>query len=137
MPDDSIVSSFVRGRVQLIDHLSLEHVIYVPSLTCNLISITRLMDDYHCDISFSHSLCIIQDRSTRIAIGAGERRGGLFYWCDVPISSQLQISACREADCGICHSRLGHPSNHVLQSLPFIRSGSSGSSLNKACDVCH
>ena len=33
------------------------------------------------------------------------------------------------------HRRLGHPSNKVVQSLPFI--DKTGIVLDKACDVCH
>lgn len=33
------------------------------------------------------------------------------------------------------HQRLGHPSDKVVQSLPFV--SSSSIILNKACDVCH
>ncbi|GAA0165409.1 hypothetical protein LIER_39979 [Lithospermum erythrorhizon] len=80
LPDGSVIHATRRGRVRLSDTVSLQNVVYLPTLSCNLISTSKLMDDCSCDISSTHTLCIFQDRTTKIAIGAGERRDELYYF---------------------------------------------------------
>ncbi|GAA0149876.1 hypothetical protein LIER_37016 [Lithospermum erythrorhizon] len=109
LPDGSIIHSIRRGRVVLFDSLTLRNVPYVPNLHYNLISVSQLLAEHCCDIVFTHNLCYVQYRSARMVIGTD--------------TSELW------------HSRLGHLSEAVLKSLPFI--SSSTSALNKSCDTCH
>ena len=78
LPDGQSVVATVVGRVLLPRGLSLHHVLCVPSLTCNLISLSQLIDEINCIVHFSDSLCATQDLSSGNLIGAGERRDGLF-----------------------------------------------------------
>ena len=64
---------------ELNDELKLANVLYVPSLQCNLVSISQLIDEIDCIVYFTKKFCAIQDRSTRTVIGVGERREGLYY----------------------------------------------------------
>ncbi|CAH9101690.1 unnamed protein product [Cuscuta europaea] len=68
------------GRVFISANLILNNVLFVPCLTCNLISMARLVDDLNCDISFTNKLCVIHDLPTRTFIGVGERRGGVYFF---------------------------------------------------------
>ncbi|GAA0172898.1 hypothetical protein LIER_41421 [Lithospermum erythrorhizon] len=63
----------------------------------------------------------------------GEQRDGLYYIRDV--SLVLVCLSDGEDMVALWHKRLGHPSEKVVRSLPFIRSPSS--TLNKACGMCH
>ncbi|CAH9097350.1 unnamed protein product, partial [Cuscuta epithymum] len=65
------------GSVAISTRLKLIHVLLVPGLKCNLISLGKLIDDRKCDIFFTNDICVIQDLSTRMPIGVGERRGGV------------------------------------------------------------
>ncbi|GAA0139228.1 hypothetical protein LIER_00816 [Lithospermum erythrorhizon] len=130
-----IIHSTRRARVMLSNSLTLLNVLYVPNLHCNLISISQLLAEHCCDIVFTHNLCFVQDRSARMVIGAGERRDGLYYFCEVAVTPTTSLLAIQTAHLELWHSRLGDPFEAVLKSLPFI--SSSTSDLNKSCDTCH
>ena len=59
--------------------LKIENVLYVPGLNCNLISISQLIDETNCVLHFTDILCVMQDRTLKMLIGAGERRDGLYF----------------------------------------------------------
>jgi len=56
---------------------------------------------------------VIQDRASRILIGAGEQREGVYYY-KKSLSEQANAVNTR---C-LWHNHLGHPSNEVLSLLP-------------------
>lgn len=66
-----------QGQVTLDGGLTLQNVLFVPKLTCNLLSGPQLIDDNKCIVRFSDSFCVTHDRCSGSLIGAGERRGGL------------------------------------------------------------
>ena len=43
LPDGAVIEAFTRGQVHLTNKLILQDVLYVPHLTCNLISVSRLL----------------------------------------------------------------------------------------------
>lgn len=49
----------MKGRVVLSDEITLFDVLYVPNLTCNLISISQLVVDLNCQILCTNELCVI------------------------------------------------------------------------------
>ena len=51
--------------------LPLTFVLYVPDTPFNLISISKLIHDFNCSITSSHSFVTLQDRSTGRTIGIG------------------------------------------------------------------
>ena len=63
----------------------------------------------------------------------GEGRDGLYYFRDFPKIGALNINGVSSLD--LWCQRLGHPSDKVARSLPFLVKSSSIS--KKACDVCH
>ncbi|KAK3030496.1 hypothetical protein RJ639_038802 [Escallonia herrerae] len=67
-------SSIVLGR-----NLILKDGLYVPGLICNLISVSQLIDHSDCFVQFTISLCVIQGRTLRMLIGAGERGWTLLF----------------------------------------------------------
>ncbi|KAH9672345.1 hypothetical protein KPL70_017686 [Citrus sinensis] len=133
LPDGNVTIANTKGTVVLASHLRLNNVLFMPSLTCNLISVSQLIRDVNCFIQFYDQLCVIQDRITRMLIGAGEQREGLYYFWDIGSASGLSSVANRA--CDLWHRRLGHPSSKVVQLLPFIDSASCLSSFQN-CDVC-
>ncbi|KAL2941173.1 Retrovirus-related Pol polyprotein from transposon RE1 [Bienertia sinuspersici] len=134
LPDGSHAMATTEGCVFLADNIILEHVLFVPQLNCNLISVSKMIDDSQCFVQFTDSLCAIQDRLSRSLIGAGERIDGLYYFQRLP-------KVCAVTNTGVStfelwHRRMGHPSDNIVKLVPAICRRSTSQSLNKACIVC-
>ncbi|GKA02570.1 retrovirus-related pol polyprotein from transposon TNT 1-94 [Tanacetum coccineum] len=66
-----------EGTVTLDDKITLKNVLYVPDLMCNLILVYQLLDDYDGVAQFTNKFYVMEDRTSRMLIGAGEQREGL------------------------------------------------------------
>ena len=134
LPDGSSALAVKEGTTVLDGDLCLENVLYVPGLTCNLISVSQLIDQYDCFVLFTKKLCVIQGHTSRMLIGAGERRDGLYYFKGIPQINTMKIS--NKASLDLWHQRLGHPSLRITKLVPEVHSSNQENSLNKNCDVC-
>ena len=86
--------------------LPLTSVLYVPDSPFNLISISKLIHDLNCSITFSHSSVTLQDRSTRKMIGIGHLQR-------IPSST-----VCTSTDEPLLvHRRLDHPNICKLRKI--------------------
>ena len=101
------------GTIVLSPNIALSSCLYVPSVSFNLISVSKLIKDLNCTITFSSSSVLIQDMKTQTTIGGGHERRGLYYQ-DVPVSS---TSCSALVDPLHVHCRLGHPSLDKLKSM--------------------
>lgn len=108
-----------EGRIWLSNDLILEHVLFVPQLKCNLISVSKMIDDSNCFVRFTTSLCAIQDQHSGSLIGAGERKDGLHYFRRIPTVCVVQVPGL--SDFELWHRRLGHPSDRVVKLVPVVR----------------
>lgn len=59
VPDGSNTAATKEGTVMIGNDLVLQNVLYVPGLTCNLISVSQLMDNSNCFVQFTNNLCVI------------------------------------------------------------------------------
>ncbi|CAH9086080.1 unnamed protein product [Cuscuta europaea] len=134
LPDGRIVTATMEGSVCLSPTLSLEHVLYVPVLHCHLISVAKLIDQMACTVSFTNSLCAIQDLHPRNLIGSGERRDGLFYFRGVPTVHAIIERELMNFE--LWRRRLGNPSDRVVKLVPGVSSSVFCKKLNKARAVC-
>nr|KYP49194.1 hypothetical protein KK1_029129 [Cajanus cajan] len=50
LPDGKQISATREGTVVISYTLKLNHVLYVPSLKCNLISVSQLIDELNCKV---------------------------------------------------------------------------------------
>jgi len=80
LPNDSQTVATKVGTTRLDDKMSLKDVLSVPGLTCNLLSVSQLIDDSDCIAPFSKHGYVLQDRTSKMLIGAGERRDGLYFF---------------------------------------------------------
>ncbi|KAL2922825.1 Retrovirus-related Pol polyprotein from transposon TNT 1-94 [Bienertia sinuspersici] len=134
LPDGVLVNATKEGRVSLAAGLILEHVLFVPQLTCNLISVSKMIDDSYCYVRFTNTLCAIQDQRSGSLIGGGERIDGLYYFRRIPKVCVVQSPEISTFE--LWHRRLGHPSDKVVKLLPAVSNSSSSKFLHKACDIC-
>ncbi|KAL8140478.1 hypothetical protein V2J09_006499 [Rumex salicifolius] len=72
MPNGNSARATMRGTVIVVGKMPHRNVLFVPNLTCELISVTRLVDETDCVVVFSKNVCIIQDRSMKRLIGADD-----------------------------------------------------------------
>ena len=79
LPNGQHTTTTKEDNVLLSDTLTLTNVLYVPSLNCNLVSVSQLVNESNRVIAFSDKFCVIQDHTTRTLIGMGEQREGLYY----------------------------------------------------------
>ncbi|KAJ8618561.1 hypothetical protein MRB53_014747 [Persea americana] len=75
LPDGEKTSAVKEGSCVIQSGLTLHHVLFVPNLAVNLISVSKLICDANCFVTFTDRLCILQDRTTRSPIGLGYPHG--------------------------------------------------------------
>jgi Reverse transcriptase (RNA-dependent DNA polymerase)/GAG-pre-integrase domain/gag-polypeptide of LTR copia-type len=85
--------------------LFLNHVLHVPAIRKNLISLSKLILDNDILIEFQFSTCIIKDRLTKIPILHATLTNGLYLVTTAP-----QVFVGERVSADIWHARLGHPS---------------------------
>ncbi|KAH9689176.1 retrovirus-related pol polyprotein from transposon RE1 [Citrus sinensis] len=56
----------------------LNHVLHVPAITKNLISVSKLLADNNVFIEFYNHVCFVKDKTSRITLLKGIARGGLY-----------------------------------------------------------
>ena len=116
------------GSARPLPSLSLTSVLYVPDSPFNIISVSKLIHDLNCSITFSHSSVNLQDQSTRRTIGIGHESQGLYHLSSTPSS----IVCTSTDDPLLVHRRLNHPNISKLQKM--VSRFSSLSSLE--CESC-
>nr|GEX89942.1 retrovirus-related Pol polyprotein from transposon TNT 1-94 [Tanacetum cinerariifolium] len=132
LPDGYIAMAKKKGDVRFDNGFILKNVLYVPGLTCNLLSVPQLLDEGNCIVQFTPNICVIQDFTSRTVIGACERRnGGLFYFREVPTTQVFKTTTTTFIPFDLWHKLLGHPSLEVLNLNKKDRE------LSQSCDVCH
>ncbi|XP_010257798.1 PREDICTED: uncharacterized protein LOC104597773 [Nelumbo nucifera] len=103
LPDGKATIAEKEGTIALDDHLKLTSVLYVPSLNCKLLSVSQLIEESNYIVQFTNKFCVIQDRTTRMLIGAGEQREGLYYFQSIASTRAMKTIECRTSD--IWHQR--------------------------------
>ena len=83
LPDGKSALAIKQGDLCLGGDLWLKGVLYSKDLTCSLISVAKLLKVVKGSITFTDELCILQDRTTKTLIGAGEECGGVYVFRDV------------------------------------------------------
>ncbi|KAL0427097.1 UNVERIFIED_CONTAM: hypothetical protein Slati_2884500 [Sesamum latifolium] len=109
LPNRTCTNAVKKGSVILGDKLRLDHVLYVPQLSCNLISLASIINDLHCFVTLTDKLCVIQDRISRTLIGVGKQKDGIYLLSyEAPVKS-YHTSATSNYQ--LWHRRLGHASS--------------------------
>ncbi|CAA7022560.1 unnamed protein product [Microthlaspi erraticum] len=138
LPAGADTVTLKQGTVRLTSKLSLQNVYYVDGFHTNLISFGQLVTDNYLVGQVTDKLMILQDRTTRMLIGAGEREGeGLYRFRNMDNVTSLQTSV--QDNLVLWHHRLGHPSLPVTGLIPGVCTSSTSNNselLIKSCDTC-
>nr|GMC49515.1 Retrovirus-related Pol polyprotein from transposon TNT 1-94 [Ipomoea batatas]GME11532.1 Retrovirus-related Pol polyprotein from transposon TNT 1-94 [Ipomoea batatas] len=121
LPDGRSTVATKKGLVNLYERLKMHNVLYVPELNCNLISMSRLIDDSNYIVQFTKDLCVIHDRTSRMLIEAGKRRNELYYFWKIPIIRVSKVDSGGSLE--LWHKRLGHPSLKVTKTPTPVLNG--------------
>ncbi|KAK9045783.1 hypothetical protein V6N11_051691 [Hibiscus sabdariffa] len=68
LPNGNQIAATKEGIMVFDNKLTLNHVLYVPSLMCNLISLSQLLDETKCGAQFTDNFCVIQDCTSRMLL---------------------------------------------------------------------
>ncbi|KAL3647015.1 hypothetical protein CASFOL_007983 [Castilleja foliolosa] len=137
LPDGTSVVATEAGKLCLGDGIYIHHVLCVPKLQCTLISVSKLAKELNCFVTFTDAVCVIQDRDSRILIGAGEQRDGVYLFrAQSRAYSRAQAGSARGLDGKeLWHRRPGHPGKKLLSFLPVVTSSSNKEGENP-CNIC-
>ncbi|CAL1358899.1 unnamed protein product [Linum trigynum] len=135
------------GIVQLPCGLILHQVLYVPSFSFNLLSVSKLTKTLPISLTFKSSFCEIQDLLTRRRIGLAHQVRGLYqmsrcsHFVPVPaVKGKSSIIAATynfsQQNLNLWHSRLGHPSS-LRQNVIKKSSNVVEKSVLDHCETCH
>nr|KYP74868.1 Retrovirus-related Pol polyprotein from transposon TNT 1-94 [Cajanus cajan] len=102
------------GAVSISPSLTISNVFFVPSLNCNLLSVSQLTKSHNCAFSFFPTYCTLQNIHTQEKIGSGKRREGLYY---LESGSQHSKGEALAHFTRQWHKRLGHPSFSYIKRL--------------------
>ena len=130
-----------KGRIRLSDPLVLQNVLYIPSLSCNLLSVSKFTKQLQCVAHFFPTHAEFQDLSSGKTIGSAEECEGLYYLDGGTKNKQACAAACgslfvpNNDQLMLWHFRLGHPSFQYLRFL-FPSLCENKTSLSLQCEVC-
>ncbi|GMJ03321.1 hypothetical protein HRI_004001300 [Hibiscus trionum] len=96
--------------------LKLSHLLLVPQITRNLLSVSKFTEDNNVFLEFHAHSCCVKDEATGSIILHGKQEGGLYTFTGVSDSSSaLSCTVTPPSPYWLWHQRLGHPSKEVLQ----------------------
>lgn len=68
-----------EGSITLSNTLTLDTVLVIPSLECNLLSVSQITSKLNCIVTFWPSFGVFQDILTRKVLGCGVKHGRLYH----------------------------------------------------------
>ncbi|CAA7037924.1 unnamed protein product [Microthlaspi erraticum] len=134
LPDGDSAIATKQGDLCLGGDLWLKGMLYSKELTCSLISVAKVLKIIKGSITFTDELCVLQDRTSKMLIGAGEERGGVYVFRGVMGAKANKVVS--SGSCGLWHQRLGHPSNNVLSYLSSDFGVGKQVESKTICEIC-
>ena len=86
-----------KGSIRIYESITLNPVLHVPNLSCNLLSNSQLTKQSNCSAKFLSSHCVFQDLSSRKMIGSAKEREGLYYFDEANVRGQCPPTVCNSA----------------------------------------
>ncbi|KAJ0590616.1 hypothetical protein HanIR_Chr04g0199491 [Helianthus annuus] len=103
------------GSLRLSTDIILKDVFFVPGYYVNLLSVYKLTRDNKLRVSFDEHKCYLQDSHTMKTLLTGNQFDGLYFCGDA--SKPVKVCFNSYDQLNLWHSRLGHPSDQVLNVL--------------------
>ena len=92
---DGTLSPFAsKGSIRISESSTLNPVLHVPNLSCNLLFISQLTKKSNCSAKFLPSYCIFQDLSLGKTIGSAKEHEGLYYFDEIDVLGQSSPTGC-------------------------------------------
>ncbi|KAL0435616.1 UNVERIFIED_CONTAM: Retrovirus-related Pol polyprotein from transposon RE1 [Sesamum radiatum] len=143
LPDGSKKSVSCIGVVKLNDSITLDHVLFIPEFSVNLLSISQLCRSKPYHLQFTQNSCILQDHDTKESMVLGVLFKKLYIFqhcnshCSLPLSTPSFDVSCSSTLCNSVtwHNRLGHASLQAIKHIPDVISSDAVSEM--PCDACH
>jgi len=108
--------------------------LHVPSFPVNLLSVSSLVDQFKCTVTFDENFCIFQEKRTGRVIGTGVRRNGLWF-INQEQSALAVTTKTQEREAYLLHCRLGHvPFGSLNKLYPDVFKNVDIKNL--VCDAC-
>ena len=118
------------------DKINVKEVMFVPDLTTNLLSVSKITNKGH-KVYFESSKCSIYDKSNALIASATLKNG--MYKLDRPKNKVHGANSVSVADnIHLWHSRLGHPSTDSMNRIKngVVTGTNFKNSLSEPCEVC-
>lgn len=123
-----------EGSAKISESMNLESILVVPSLSSSLLSVSQVIDQLNCYVSFWPNKCFFQDIATDQILGYGTRRGRLYYLEEERLAEAYNVEGRNEL-AWLWHRRLGHLSFGYLKRLKpelFLNN----KTFDSSCDIC-
>ncbi|KAK4402749.1 Retrovirus-related Pol polyprotein from transposon RE1 [Sesamum angolense] len=144
LPDGSKKIVMYTGTIQLSTTIVLDHVLYIPGFSVNLLSVSQLCASNSVSFSFFEKCCILQDQVSKATLAIGHLFKKLYVFKQGLHSTSKSVnclagdvSCSVSAGCNssIWHQRLGHVFAYTLDHIPVIKLKDVSNKI--PCDVCH
>lgn len=144
LPNNNSTVATHMGDIHISPDFILKNVLYVPSFTYNLMSISSLTQKSFCNVLFTADKCLffsakgfnLQDPLSFREIGHAGQRDGLYHFKFSTIVSNVQFSAVNsvKSDVKLWHSRLGHASFKCISLISDLKIPCK---QHEHCTICH
>ena len=127
-----------EGSIVLTPNLSLHKCLFVFALSNHLLSVSQITEELDCVVLIFPTFCLLHDIQTRVIIGRGTKRKGLYYVDDVAPGHVHHVQSHngnKQKNIWLWHHRLGNASFGYLKKLfPSLFDGIPDPSFK--CNVC-
>jgi hypothetical protein len=93
------------GKMNLFS--SMTDALFIPSLSSNLLSVSKITKQLNCNVTFSPYDVVFQDRTTGMLLGKGKEIGGLYVMDTASLSNAFSARLTKEETSLLWHRRLG------------------------------
>jgi hypothetical protein len=95
----------------------LRHVLHVPKITKNLLSVQKFTSDNNAFMEFHPSCFFVKDQTSGRILHKGSSKHGLYHWSPSPIAAPPSVFSSERASPMDWHAHLSHPADRILRQV--------------------